>query len=140
MRRYCCCQAIFLLFQQRKISSFCQINLDAFALQLQGLITMTLLVVVLVSVYLLFARYFFKIWLRFFERDTEMTLEERRLSWAVLLIGTLVWPLVVPISYLTLLEKKLKNQEASSGRDKVVDISDDSDVNHSKHWTVHSYN
>lgn len=101
---------------------------------------MTLLVVVLVSVYLLFARYFFKIWLRFFERDTEMTLEERRLSWVVLLIGTLVWPLVVPISYLTLLEKKLKNQEASSERDKVVDISDDSDVNHSKHWTVHSYN
>ena len=101
---------------------------------------MTLLVVVLVSVYLLFAWYFFKIWLRFFERDTEMTLEERRLSWVVLLIGTLVWPLVVPISYLTLLEKKLKNQEASSGSDKVVDISDDSDMNHSKHWTVHSYN
>jgi hypothetical protein len=101
---------------------------------------MTLLVVVLVSVYLLFAWYFFKIWLRFFERDTEMTLEERRLSWVVLFIGTLAWPLVVPISYLTLLEKKLKNQEASSGSDKVVDISDDSDMNHSKHWTVHSYN
>ena len=101
---------------------------------------MTLLFLVLVFIYLAIARYFFKLWLRFFERDTEMTLEERRLSWVVLLIGTIVWPLVAPISYLTLLEKKLKNQEASSGSDKVVDISDDSDVNHSKHWTVHSYN
>jgi hypothetical protein len=79
----------------------------------QRLMIMKLIIIVLISVYyLLTAQRFFKIWRKFFERDTSMSPEEKRLSWIILLVGSVFWPIVVPKSYLALIEKKLASKEA----------------------------
>ncbi len=72
---------------------------------------MEILVIVLFFVYFLIAQRVFKIWLKVFQADTSISPEERGLSWIVLVLGTIFWPIVVPSSYMTLLEKKLENQE-----------------------------
>lgn len=72
----------------------------------------TLLIVLLLA-YLLVAQRLFKTWLKFFRRDTTMSSEDRRLSLAVLSLGTILWPLVVPIAYLRLLEEKLEYRDVS---------------------------
>jgi hypothetical protein len=74
---------------------------------------MKLLIGILIFVYyLLMAQRFFKVWLKFFQQDSSMSLEERRLSWITLWVATVLWPFVVPSSYLKLIEKKLVSQEA----------------------------
>lgn len=83
----------------------------------QRLMIMKLLIIVLISVYyLLMAQRFFKIWRKFFERDTSMSPEEKRLSWIILIVGSVFWPIVVPNSYLALIEKKLVSKEAALKR------------------------
>lgn len=71
---------------------------------------MELLVIISVVFYLLIAHRLFKVWLKFFQQDTNMSLEEKQISWGVLLMGTVLWPIVVPIAYLSMLEKKLEFQ------------------------------
>jgi flagellar basal body-associated protein FliL len=67
------------------------------------------------------AQSFFKIWLKFFQQDNSMSREEKQLSWVILLIGTVLWPLVVPIAYLSLLEKKFKSQAETLGEDESIE-------------------
>jgi hypothetical protein len=82
---------------------------------------MKLLLGILLSVYyLLMARRFFQVWLKFFQRDTNMSPEERHLSWITLFIGAVLWPIVVPNSYLTLIEKKLASQEFAVKRNETT--------------------
>lgn len=71
---------------------------------------MELIIIVFVVFYLLIAHRLFKVWLKFFQQDTNMPLEEKHISWGVLLMGTVLWPIVVPIAYLSILEKKLEYQ------------------------------
>lgn len=52
-----------------------------------------------------------------------MSLEERNTSLVSLIVGTLFWPIVVPISYLSLLQQKLDSQEAEVEGDKGNDMS-----------------
>lgn len=73
---------------------------------------MTLPIALLLA-YLLMAQWIFKTWLKFFEQDTSMSSENRRLSWVILLVGTILWPVVVPIAYIKLLEEKFNRQYVS---------------------------
>ncbi len=68
---------------------------------------MALLIIMLVFFYILIAQRLFTTWLQFFQRDTNMTAGEKQLSWVILIVGTVLWPLVVPNAYLAILEKKL---------------------------------
>lgn len=74
---------------------------------------MKLLLVFFVFFYLVMTQHLFKLWLKFLQRDTRMSPEENSLSWVILVIGTLFWPIVVPINYLTLLKRKLEHQEVT---------------------------
>lgn len=66
------------------------------------------LIIIVVFFYFLIAQRLFKVWLKFFHRDTSMSPGEKQLSWVVLIVGTLLWPIVLPNAYLALLEKKLE--------------------------------
>lgn len=54
-------------------------------------------------IYLVSAAYFFKIWYSYFQQDSSLTEQDRLLSLGILLVATIFWPVVVPISYLELL-------------------------------------
>jgi hypothetical protein len=54
------------------------------------------------------AFYFFTIWLKFFKRDTGLSLEDKQLSLVILGVATLLWPVVVPLAYIELLSKPKK--------------------------------
>ena len=59
-----------------------------------------------VVAYLLTSLYFCKNWLRFFKRNANLSVEDRFLSVVILVIATISWPVVVPISYLELLRNR----------------------------------
>jgi hypothetical protein len=50
-------------------------------------------------------------WLNFFLADVDMTSHQRFYSGIVLILGTLLWPLVIPFAYLELLKFQKKNKE-----------------------------
>ena len=58
--------------------------------------------------YFLIAAYFFRIWLKSFEQDTNLSPSERLVSLEILAIATLFWLIVVPLAYLELLQAKRK--------------------------------
>jgi hypothetical protein len=60
----------------------------------------------IIATYLLMAIPFLSIWLNAFRRDTSLSARDRQLSLVVLAVATVLWPVVVPISYLELLKKK----------------------------------
>ncbi len=82
---------------------------------------MKLLIISVVSFYLIMAQRFFKSWLKFFQRDTSMSREEKQLSWVILLLSTVLWPIVVPIAYLSLLENKFKSQAETIDKDETLE-------------------
>lgn len=63
------------------------------------------------AVYLLFAGYFFKGWFDLYKRDTKMSAEEKQLSWVILAIATLLWPIAVPLSYMEKVSKAKKSAQ-----------------------------
>lgn len=69
---------------------------------------MKVLIIISLFFYFLIAQRLFKIWFKFFHRDSGMSPGEKQLSWVVLIVGTLLWPIVLPNAYLALLEKKLE--------------------------------
>ncbi len=69
-----------------------------------------LIIFILVLLYLAMLQRVFKVWLKFFQQDSDISPEEKRLSWFILIIGAVFWFLVVPLSYLALLEEKLEQQ------------------------------
>jgi flagellar basal body-associated protein FliL len=75
---------------------------------------MIIIMFILVLFYLAILQRVFKVWLKFFQQDSDISPQEKRLSWFILIVGAILWPLVVPISYLGLLEKKLKQQNSES--------------------------
>lgn len=70
---------------------------------------MKVVIIIVLSFYFLIAQRLFKVWLKFFHRDSSMSPGEKKLSWVVLIVGTLLWPIVLPNAYLSLLEKKLES-------------------------------
>lgn len=61
---------------------------------------MELIQTALVIAYLLITSYFFINWLKFFNQTPSSSVEDRFLSVVVLSIATILWPFVIPISYL----------------------------------------
>jgi len=59
-----------------------------------------------VFVYLVISSYFFTNWLKFFKRKSRLSPEEIFLSFVILVVATILWPVVVPISYLELLKAR----------------------------------
>jgi uncharacterized membrane protein len=55
--------------------------------------------------YLLAMPVLFVNWFGMFQQDTEATGVERQMSWIVLVLATLAWPLVLPLTYVELLTK-----------------------------------
>lgn len=66
---------------------------------------MQLLFVVLAAFYLVMAPILFVSWVGFFRRGEQLSPRERWISHAVIALATLLWPLVVPIAYLELMDK-----------------------------------
>jgi hypothetical protein len=62
--------------------------------------------------YVVLAPIFFFSWLKFYRLDTDLDAEDRLISWIMLGIATLLWPLVVPFAYLSLLRKRYQEREA----------------------------
>jgi uncharacterized protein with PQ loop repeat len=60
--------------------------------------------------YLVMAFSFFTQWLEFFNQDIAMTSEQRFFSMIILVIGTTLWPIVVPFAYLELLKAQKKKR------------------------------
>ena len=52
------------------------------------------------------ALYCFAVYLKAFQQETDLSTEELRLSWLVILLAPLLWFIVLPISYL---EKQYKS-------------------------------
>lgn len=67
---------------------------------------METLQVVLVVTYLLGSSYFFIKWLKFFKGQPELAPEDTFLSLVILVITTILWPLIVPISFLEFLRTR----------------------------------
>ncbi|HEY9637629.1 MAG TPA: hypothetical protein V6D14_29815 [Coleofasciculaceae cyanobacterium] len=66
------------------------------------------LLLVLTGVYLLTALYYFTNWFIVFKQETSLSSTEKGLLWGVLVLGTLLWPIVVPLSQL---EKQTLGQQ-----------------------------
>lgn len=78
---------------------------------------MIIIKLILVLFYLAILQRVFKVWLKFFQQDSDISPEEKRLSWFILIVGAILWPLVIPISYLGLLEKKLEQQNLENNNE-----------------------
>ncbi len=77
------------------------------------------IIFILVCVYLIILQQVFNVWLKFFQQDHSISPEEKQLSWIILIIGAILWPIVVPISYLRLLEAKLAHQQSNLEEEQV---------------------
>lgn len=67
-------------------------------------------VAAILGIFLYFALGFcyFNEWLDLFKLDAGMTKQQRQISVIVLLVGTLLWPVLVPFAYLELLKSQKK--------------------------------
>ena len=64
-----------------------------------------------VLAYLLMAVCFFREWLDFYIEDKEMNANERFFSGIVLVVGSILWIIFVPLAYLELLKFHKKNKK-----------------------------
>lgn len=67
---------------------------------------MELLLTVLVVVYLLIGSSFFRLWLEFLNADTDVPTKDRLTALLILGLAAVLWVIVVPIAYWTLLKAK----------------------------------
>ncbi|NEO92013.1 MAG: hypothetical protein F6K56_17905 [Moorea sp. SIO3G5] len=75
---------------------------------------------VLAGFYVSGALYFFSIWFQAFQKDTNLSPEQIRLSWIVLTIATVFWPIVAPIANL----EKTSRKKASLVQEQEVDAKE----------------
>jgi Na+/H+ antiporter NhaC len=59
-----------------------------------------------IAFYLIMLPIFFGRWLDFMKHDDSLSSNEKFSSWVILIIATILWPIVVPISYLELLDAR----------------------------------
>ena len=61
----------------------------------------------LAFLYCIIAAHFFRVWLKFYNKDyPRLSDEDNLLSREILALATIFWPIVVPLAYLELLEAK----------------------------------
>ena len=71
--------------------------------------------------YLIMAFCFFMQWLGFFIDDKDMDSGQRYFSIVILIVGTILWPLIVPFAYLELLKFHKKHKQVI---DLLISLSD----------------
>ena len=71
--------------------------------------------------YLIMAFCFFMQWLGFFIDDKDMDSGQRFFSIVILIVGTILWPLIVPLAYLELLKFHKKHKQII---DLLINLSD----------------
>ena len=71
--------------------------------------------------YLIMAFCFFMQWLGFFIDDKDMDSGQRYFSIVILIVGTILWPLIVPLAYLELLKFHKKHKQII---DLLINLSD----------------
>ena len=71
--------------------------------------------------YLIMACCFFVQWLGFFIDDKEMNSAQRYFSIIILVLGTILWPFIVPFAYLELLKFHKKHKQVI---DLLISLSD----------------
>ncbi|MGB6296255.1 MAG: hypothetical protein WBF90_08720 [Rivularia sp. (in: cyanobacteria)] len=71
--------------------------------------------------YLTMACCFFIQWLGFFIDDKEMNSTQRYFSTIILILGTILWPVIVPFAYLELLKFHKKHKQVI---DLLISLSD----------------
>jgi hypothetical protein len=71
--------------------------------------------------YLIIACCVFIQWLGFFVDDKEMNASQRNFSIIILILGTILWPLIVPFAYLELLKFHKKHKQVI---DTLITLSD----------------
>ena len=71
--------------------------------------------------YLIMACCFFIQWLSFFIDDKDMDSGQRYFSIIILIVGTILWPLIVPFAYLELLKFHKKHKQVI---DLLISLSD----------------
>jgi len=54
--------------------------------------------ITLLLLYLIITIYFFLNWLKFFDRNSVLSVEDRFFSGVILCVVVLLWPLIIPIS------------------------------------------
>lgn len=81
----------------------------------------TVLMNLVIVFYLVMACCFFIQWLGFFIDDKEMNPAQRHFSIVILVIGTILWPLIVPFAYLELLKFHKKHKPVI---DLLINVSD----------------
>ena len=59
-----------------------------------------------IAFYVVMLPILFSQWLDFMQHDDSLSPNEKFSSWVILLIATILWPIVVPISYLELLDAR----------------------------------
>ncbi|MEQ9000533.1 MAG: hypothetical protein RID53_29035 [Coleofasciculus sp. B1-GNL1-01] len=59
-----------------------------------------------IAFYVIMLPILFSRWLDFMQRDHSLSSKEKFSSWVLLVIATILWPIVVPISYLELLDAR----------------------------------
>lgn len=64
-----------------------------------------------ISAYLFMAVCFFRVWLDFYLEDQDMDVNERFFSGIVLVLGSILWIIFVPLAYLELLKFHKKNKK-----------------------------
>ena len=71
--------------------------------------------------YLIMAFCFFMQWLGFFIDDKDMDSGQRYFSIVIMIVGTILWPLIVPFAYLELLKFHKKHKQVI---DLLISLSD----------------
>jgi hypothetical protein len=75
---------------------------------------MQMLLYSLLTCYLIVMPILFFNWYDLYQQDSEMTNAERQVSRIVLAIATLLWPIVLPLSYLELIRKVQRYEQKKS--------------------------
>ena len=75
----------------------------------EELMTEKIPLICLIIVYGFIGIRFLRIWLFFWQQDTALSDRDKFSSLAIVVLMTIFWPIVVPLAYLELLEKKKRD-------------------------------
>lgn len=76
-----------------------------------------------VGFYVLVIPILFLRWVSFFREDENLSGEEKKMSWLVIAIATLLWPVVLPFAYLELLCKLKRSTKTARLYQRMLEIS-----------------
>jgi hypothetical protein len=76
-----------------------------------------------VGFYVLVIPILFSRWVSFFREDESLSGEEKKMSWLVIAIATLLWPVVLPFAYLELLGKLKRSTKTARLYQRMLETS-----------------